>query len=144
MANSVQDIQPSGLNPMAQVIVVVHPSDHHCFAGGRCMDEALAADEYSNMPGSLASPEEHEITRQGLFNTERVRSLELFPGSPWHEYPRFTVSEEHETATIKAPRSIPAIAIVNPDHALSGEHDALKNGGVTRCGGRWSRGSRIG
>jgi hypothetical protein len=37
------------------------------------VNEALAVQIYSNMPGSLAHPEEYEITRQRLINIERVR-----------------------------------------------------------------------
>src|SRR5882757_2875194 len=101
---------------MVQVILLVKPLDYDCSAGGRCMNEALVAQIYSNMPGSLARPEEHEIARQRLVNIERLRGAQLFPGSPCHRDARFTVGIKHETATVKTSWIIPAVVIGNTDH----------------------------
>jgi hypothetical protein len=139
---SFQAIQPSDLNPMAEVILAVESLDHDCFAGGRCVNEPLAAQIDSNMPGSLADPEKHEITRQRPLNIEPVRGVQLFTGGTWHQQARFAVGIEHETATVKTPWIIPAVVIGNTDHPLSRECNAFKNEGVTRFG-RWSAGSDI-
>jgi hypothetical protein len=105
------------------------------------MNEALAAQIYSNMPGSLAHPEEHEITRQRLVNIEQLRGAQLFPGSPCHQDARFTVGIKHETATVETPRIIPAVVIGNADHPSSRDRNPFKNEGVTRRVNSWSTGS---
>jgi hypothetical protein len=149
---SFQDIQPSEVNQMAKVILVVNPLDHDCSAGGRCMNEALVAQIYSNVPGSLARPDEHEITRQRLLNIDRVRGAQLFPRGPWHQDTRFTVDIEHETATVKTSGIIPAVVIGNTNHCSSRECNTFENEGVTRrtdflahlgVGTSWSIGNDI-
>ena len=116
------------------------------------MNEALAAQIYSNMPGSLAHPEEHEITRQRLVNIERLRGAQLFPGGPCHQDARFTVGIKHETATVKTSGIIPTVVIGNTDHCLSRECNTFENEGVIRrtdflahlgVGTSWSIGSDI-
>src|SRR3954470_7288443 len=84
---------------MAEVIFLVKAVDYDYFTGGGCVNEALVVQIYSNMPGSLAHPEEYEITRQRLIDIERVRGAQLFSSSPRHQDARFTVGIEHETAT---------------------------------------------
>ena len=101
------------------------------------MNEALAVQIYSNMPGPLAHPEEYEITWQRLINIERVRGAQLFSGGPRHQNARFTVGIEDETATVKTPRIIPTEVIGNTDHPSSRNHNLFKNGGLTRRGSSW-------
>ena len=143
IVTSFQGVQPSDLNPMADIILVVKAFDYDCFTGGGCVNEALAVQIYSNMPGSLAHPEEYEITRQRLINVERVRGAQLFSGGPRHQDARFTVGIEHETATVKTPRIIPTVVIGNTDHPSSRDHNLFKNGGVIWLGSSWSSGSDI-
>ena len=107
------------------------------------MNEALVAQVDSNMPGSLAHPEEYEITRQRLINIEGVRGAQLFSGGPCHQDARLTVGIEHETATVKTPRIIPTVVIGNTDHPSSRDHNLFKNGGVIWLGSSWSSGSDI-
>jgi hypothetical protein len=104
------------------------------------MNEALAAHIYSNMPGSLARPEEHEITRHRLVNIERLRGPQLFSGGPCHQYAGLTVGIKHKTATVKTPRIITAVVIGNADHSSSRERNEFKNEEVTRRGSSWSTG----
>ena len=143
IVTSFQGVQPSDLNSMAKIILVVKAVDCDCFTGGGCVNKALAVQIYSNMPGSLAHPEEYEITRQRLINIERVRGAQLFSGGPRHQDARLTVGIEHETATVKTPRIIPTVVIGNTDHPSSRDHNLCKNGGVTRRGSSWSSGSDI-
>lgn len=107
------------------------------------MNEALAVQIYSNMPGSLAHPEEYEVTRQRLINIERVRGAQLFSSGPRHRDARFAVGIEHEAATVKTPRIMPPVVIGNTDHLSSRDRNLLKNGGVTRRGDSGSSGSDI-
>jgi hypothetical protein len=41
IVTSFQGVQPSDLNPMAEIILVVKAVDYNCFTGGRCVNEAL-------------------------------------------------------------------------------------------------------